>query len=118
MEQTDIYKQVRWLLENEDFSFSSIHWQLNAGFWGNDYQRRSFEAWTKTNYIPGLKRLVTFWVDQMEEKGLVLKLYPFLGIADSILNEEKNCLMRCGEVGLTMLSKPTAISFLAQRCGV
>ena len=96
MEQTDIYKQVRWLLENDDFSFSSIHWQLNAGFWGNDYQRRNFEEWTRTNYIPGIKRLAEFWVNQMKEKGVVLKLYPLIGIANSILNEEKNCLMRCG----------------------
>ena len=96
MEQTDIYKQVRWLLDNDEFSFSSVHWQLNAGFWGNDYQRRNFEEWTKTSYIPGVKKLAEFWVDQMEEKGVVLKLYPLLGIADSLLHEEKNCLMRCG----------------------
>ena len=96
MEQTDIYKQVRWLLGNNDFSFSSIHWQLNAGFWGNDYQRRNFEEWAKKNYVPGVKRLAEFWVDQMEQKGVVLKLYPLLGIANSLLNEEKNCLMRCG----------------------
>jgi putative peptide-modifying radical SAM enzyme len=96
MEETDIYKQVRWLLENDDFSFSSIHWQLNAGFWGNDYQRRNFDEWTKTNYIPGVKWLAEFWVDQMEETGVVLKLYPLLGIANSLVNEEKNCLMRCG----------------------
>jgi putative peptide-modifying radical SAM enzyme len=96
MEQTDIYKQVRWLLANDDFSFSSIHWQLNAGFWGNDYQRRNFEAWTKASYVQGVKQLAEFWVDQMEEKGVVLKLYPLLGIANSLLNEEKNCLMRCG----------------------
>lgn len=96
MEQTDIFKQVRFLLDNEDFSFSSIHWQLNAGFWGNDYPRRNFEEWTKTNYIPGVKRLVEFWVDQMDQKGVVLKLYPLLGIAHSLLNGEKNCLMRCG----------------------
>jgi putative peptide-modifying radical SAM enzyme len=96
MEQTDIYKQVRWLLENDDFSFSSVHWQLNAGFWGNDYQRRNFEQWTETSYIPGVKQLAGFWVDQMEEQGVVLKLYPLLGIADSLLHEEKNCFMRCG----------------------
>jgi putative peptide-modifying radical SAM enzyme len=96
MEQTDVYKQIRWLLDNDEFSFSSVHWQLNAGFWGNDYQRRNFDAWAKTSYIPGVKRLAKFWVDQMEEKGVVLKLYPLLGIADSILRNEKNCLMRCG----------------------
>ena len=96
MEQTDLNKQVRWLLDNDEFSFSSIHWQLNAGFWGNDYQRRNFEEWTKTSYIPGVRKLAQFWVDQMQEKGVVLKLYPLLGIAESLLHEEKNALMRCG----------------------
>lgn len=96
MERTDIYRQVQWLLSNPEFSFTSIHWQLNAGFWGNDYKRRNFEQWTKTSYIPGVNRLARFWVDQMEEKGVVLKLYPLLGIADSLLHQEKNCLMRCG----------------------
>ncbi len=96
MEQTDIEKQVKYLLNNPDFSFTSIHWQLNAGFWGNDYQRRNFEEWTKTSYIPGVERLVHFWVDQIQDKGTVLKLYPILGIANSLLHEEKKCLMRCG----------------------
>lgn len=96
MEQTDINKQVRWLLDNDEFSFSSIHWQLNAGFWGNDYQRRNFEEWTKNCYVPGMRELARFWVDQMQTKGVVLKLYPLLGIVESLLHEDKDCLMRCG----------------------
>jgi radical SAM protein with 4Fe4S-binding SPASM domain len=32
----------------------------------------------------------------MVEKGEVLKLYPLLGIANSLLQDEKECLMRCG----------------------
>ena len=72
---------------------------MNAGFWGNDYQRRNFEQWTKTSYISGVKKLAEFWVDQMEEKGVVLKLYPLLGIADSLLHEEKNCLCVAEEAG-------------------
>ena len=96
MEQTDIYKQVRFLLDNPEFSFTSVHWQLNAGFWGNDYQRRNFEQWTKSSYMPGVKKLAQFWVDQMDKKGVVLKLYPLLGIANSLLHTEKNSLMRCG----------------------
>lgn len=96
MEKTDLCKQIRWLLENDEFSFGSVHWQLNAGFWGNDYQRRNFEEWSKASYIPGVEKLAEFWVDQMEQKGVVLKLYPLLGIANSILHEEKKSLMRCG----------------------
>ena len=95
MEQTDIHKQVRWLLDNNEFAFSSVHWQLNAGFWENDYAQRGFKHWSENSYSPDLKRLSRFWVDQMETKGVVLKLYPFLGIAHSLLHEESS-LLRCG----------------------
>ena len=95
MEQTDIYRQVKWLLENNEFPFSSVHWQLNAGFWGNDQSRRTFESWSQNSYIPGIAKLVEFWIDQMETKGRVLKLYPFLGIARSLLLCEEE-LLRCG----------------------
>ncbi|MDR2708128.1 MAG: TIGR04084 family radical SAM/SPASM domain-containing protein [Nitrososphaerota archaeon] len=96
MEQTDIYKQVRWLLDNPEFSFTSVHWQLNAGFWGNDYQRRNFVEWSELNYIPGVRALVKFWVDVMEQSGKVLKLYPILGIAYSMLHGEVVNFLRCG----------------------
>ncbi len=96
MEQTDIYKQIRWLHDNPEFSFSSVHWQLNAGFWGNDYARRDFKSWSEKNYIPGVDKLARFWVDQMAEKGVVLRLYPLLGIANSLLMDKEPSLMRCG----------------------
>lgn len=96
MEQTDIKKQVTWLLNNDEFSFSSVHWQLNAGFWGNDYVRRDFKRWSENNYIPGLAKLAEFWVDEMEQKHVVHKLYPFLGIADSLLFDQTPSRLRCG----------------------
>ncbi len=96
MEQTDIYRQVRWLLDNDEFRFSSVHWQLNAGFWGNDYSRRDFKHWSETNYNLGLANLVQFWVDEMEQKQIVHKLYPILGIANSFLFHEEPSLLRCG----------------------
>jgi len=96
MEQTDIYEQVKWLVDNSKFPFSSVHWQLNAGFWVNDYSRRNFKSWSSDSYLPGLNRLARFWVDQMEKKGVVLRLYPLLGIAKSLLSNEKESLLRCG----------------------
>ncbi len=96
MEQTDIYRQTRWLLNNDVFSFSSVHWQLNAGFWGNDYNRRHFKSWSEKNYIPGLNQLVRFWVNRMEKNRVVHKLYPLLGITKSLLNDERENLLRCG----------------------
>jgi len=96
MEQTDIYKQVTWLVDNEEFSFSSVHWQLNAGFWKNDFARRDFKRWSEENYNSGIRKLVKFWVDYMEKNGVVLRLYPFLGIAQSFLYGEEVSLLRCG----------------------
>jgi putative peptide-modifying radical SAM enzyme len=96
MEQTDICKQVTWLVDNEEFSFSSVHWQLNAGFWKNDFARRDFKRWSEENYNSGIRELVKFWVDYMEKNGVVLRLYPFLGITQSLLSGEKTSLLRCG----------------------
>ncbi|MDH5483512.1 MAG: TIGR04084 family radical SAM/SPASM domain-containing protein [Candidatus Bathyarchaeota archaeon] len=96
MEQTNIYKQVKWLLNNEEFSFSSVHWQLNAGFWGSDFERRNFKEWSEKCYNPEIRSLVKLWIDRMERKGTVLRLYPILGIADSLLVGEDRNLLRCG----------------------
>ena len=96
MEQTDIHKQVIWLVGNGEFAFSSVHWQLNAGFWANDYARRGFKRWSTESYVPGVERLARFWVDHMEAKRTVLKLYPLLGIANSLLSNEEPSLLRCG----------------------
>jgi len=95
MEQTDIEKQVKYLLENNDFSFTSVHWQLNAGFWGNDSPRRNFKEWSETCYMSGVENIARFWVNHMAEEGRVLKLYPLLGITKSLLHEEPS-LLRCG----------------------
>lgn len=94
-EETDIYEQVMWLLNNPDYSFSSIHWQLDAGFWKNDFSKRSFATWTEENYNPGIRRLVEFWIDSMEKDGRVLRLYPLLGLMRSFIVCE-NSLLRCG----------------------
>ncbi|MGB9960153.1 MAG: TIGR04084 family radical SAM/SPASM domain-containing protein [Candidatus Bathyarchaeales archaeon] len=96
MEKTDIYKQVLWLLNNSEFPFTSVHWQLNAGFWSNDFQRRNFKEWSAENYNPGIRKLTKFWVDTMREKGIVLRLYPFLGVAQSLLLGEERSPLRCG----------------------
>ncbi len=95
MEETDIYRQVLWLLNNDDFAFQSVHWQLNAGFW-SDFERRNFREWSEESYNPGIRRLVRFWVDHMEKRGVVLRLYPFLGVTQSWLFGEEKALLRCG----------------------
>ena len=95
MEETKIYENIRWLLKNSDYPFNSIHWQIDAGFWKNDFHKKNFGEWVQRNYNPEIKKLVKFWVDAMEKKGQVLKLYPLLGVMKSLLLKEKS-LLRCG----------------------
>jgi len=97
MEETDIYKQVLWLLNNPDYSFSSVHWQIDAGFWRSDIPERlgKFRKWVEESYNPGVRKLVKFWIDCMEKKGEVLRIYPFLAVTESLLKGEKS-LLRCG----------------------
>ena len=93
-EETDIEEAVTGLADNEDFSFSSIHWQIDANFW-NDYGMRDFGRWAEESYNPGIRHLVRRWVDLMHRDGRVLRWYPFLGAMQDMLLHRKSPL-RCG----------------------
>lgn len=94
-EDCDIYRQARYLLDNPDFCFDSVHWQLNALFWKNDYGRRRFAEWARESYCPGVGRLTGEWVRIMRDEGRVLRMYPLLAVMRSLLLGEKTRL-RCG----------------------
>jgi uncharacterized protein len=93
-ESTDIDDAVHWLSDNQDYSFSSIHWQLDANF-ANDFSNRRFSEWVRKSYNPGIIRLITDWVDHMEERGKVLRWYPFLDPMEDLLLGRRTRL-RCG----------------------
>jgi putative peptide-modifying radical SAM enzyme len=93
-EKTDIADAVRWLSCNPDYSFSSIHWQLDANF-SDDFSHRRFAEWVKMSYNPGILSLVKEWVDHMESKGEVLRWYPFLDPMEDLLRARQSRL-RCG----------------------
>jgi putative peptide-modifying radical SAM enzyme len=93
-ESTDIADAVHWLADNPDYSFSSIHWQLDANF-SNDFSHRRFTEWVNKSYNPGILRLVADWVDHMENEGNVLRWYPFLDPMEDLLLGRQS-LLRCG----------------------
>jgi putative peptide-modifying radical SAM enzyme len=86
----DIYEQVKFLV---DEGFTSVHWQLDAGFYKNDFNKKEFEKFVK-EYNNSINKLTNYWIEEIK-KGRVLKLYPLLGIIESILKNEKTKL-RCG----------------------
>ncbi len=93
-EPVDILQSVLHLSHNVLYSFSSIHWQIDANFW-NDYQIRQFQDWIIRSYIPGIKTLIDIWVTRMEEQGIVERWYPFIDpVEDMILGRSSR--LRCG----------------------
>jgi putative peptide-modifying radical SAM enzyme len=94
-EETEIDKQVLALITGAGTPISSVHWQLDALFWQNDYAKRKFSEWVADSYNPRLRRLVRAWVDHMRDTGEVWRLYPFVGVMRSLLNGESTHL-RCG----------------------
>jgi putative peptide-modifying radical SAM enzyme len=86
----DIYRQVRFLYKK---GFRSIHWQIDAGFYKFDFDQKKIEKFFK-EYNQNVAELLEFWIGELEA-GNLLKFYPFLGIAESLIKGEK-VKMRCG----------------------
>ena len=93
-ERTDIFDAVRYLADNPYHSFSSIHWQLDANFTG-DFGHRTFGTWAEESYNPGIRTLVSAWVDEMETSGRVMCWYPFIDPMEDFLYGRES-LLRCG----------------------
>lgn len=91
IEYPDLYEQVKHLVDLK--VFDSIHWQIDAGFYKNDYNYEKFSLFVQ-EYNNSLTKLSNFWLENIKQ-GKVLKFYPFLGIFESIYYNKKTKL-RCG----------------------
>lgn len=92
---SDIYAQATHIIELiEKGIFDSIHWQIDAGFYKNDFNYSQFKIFVK-EYNKSIDRLLDFWIDYMKENKKVLKIYPFLGIFESLYYDRKMKL-QCG----------------------
>lgn len=87
---TDLTKQVKHLFSA---GFDSVHWQLDAGFYKSDFDEKIFSEFVE-KYNEEVSKLINHWISEMK-KGKVLKIYPFLGIFESLYYKKKTGL-RCG----------------------
>jgi uncharacterized protein len=92
--ETDIRQAVKALLQNGEFPFSSVHWQLDAQFWQGDYNETKVKQWFK-KYNEDVMGLGDDWVESIEKTGLIPRVYPFLGVIEYLLSGEPSKL-RCG----------------------
>lgn len=93
-EETKLDEAVKWLLFNKEYPFDSVHWQLDAQFWRRDYNSDCIQRWFK-RYNEEANRIIEDWVTYMEKTGHVLRVYPLIGIMESLLKGESTKL-RCG----------------------
>lgn len=81
---SDIYDQVMHLVElSNEGIFDSVHWQIDAGFYKNDFDFEKFSSFVE-EYNSQIDLLLDFWVTEMARSGKVWKFYPFLGVYDSL----------------------------------
>ncbi|MFX1319196.1 MAG: TIGR04084 family radical SAM/SPASM domain-containing protein [Promethearchaeota archaeon] len=92
-EQTDIYQDVRHLLDLQDPHFQHVHWQLNV-VWDEEENWIDFDRWVRESYYPGISRLVNDWLAKMRT-GTVEGIVPFLPIMHDLLTGNKSRI-RCG----------------------
>jgi uncharacterized protein len=92
VEPTNFYKDISYLINNKDFSFSSVHWQLDANMW-HDYEKRNFKEWSK-KYNEDIRKLANLFIKEAK-KGNLLRFYPFIGVLNTLLFGSKYQL-RCG----------------------
>jgi len=78
--KTDIYEDVMHVLNH----FPYVHWQLDA-IWSTMWDVDEFWKWAMENYMPGIKKLVRFWIEEME-RGKIHGIVPFLGISSRLLH--------------------------------
>jgi len=103
-EDTDIVEAVRYLTENERFSFPAVHWQMDANFW-NDYGMRDYAAWVSESYNPGIRSLVAFWVEMMRREARVLRWYPFIDpMEDMLLGRPGKLRCGCGHANYSIMT--------------
>ncbi len=91
-EPTNFYKDITFLVENTEFPFNSVHWQLDANMW-HDYEKRNFSKWS-IEYNKDITKLAEYWLNEAK-KGHLLRFYPFIGVLNTILFGKAYSL-RCG----------------------
>ncbi len=93
---SDFYEQLEHLIFLiEKGLIDSIHWQIDAGFYKNDFNEKSFKEFVK-KYNNDVDDMLEFWIKYMKEKKKVIKLYPFLGIFNRIAGWDNETRLQCG----------------------
>ncbi len=91
----DVYDQIMHLVELINGRlFDSVHWQIDAGFYKNDFDLKKFSKFVE-EYNNSIDELLDFWIREIG-RGNVWKFYPFLGILGRLMGWDKEKCLPCG----------------------
>jgi putative peptide-modifying radical SAM enzyme len=95
-EQTDIFFDVKHLLELRNPKFDHVHWQIDA-LWDSPPELRwnNFERWITESYNRGVLNLLRAWGNAVIKERRVPPIVPFNGVMNTILDGNR-VLLRCG----------------------
>ena len=91
---SDIYRDVNFLLSLDNPSFDHVHWQLDV-IWSELKDWNGFNNWVRTSYNPGITKLVTEWLKHIIINSKLSGIVPFIGIMKTLLSGTPSEL-RCG----------------------
>jgi uncharacterized protein len=91
----DIYEQVLHIVDLiRKGIFDSIHWQIDAGFYKNDFNPLEFSKFVE-KYNESISKLVNWWIREMKDGDLFI-LYPFFGILNRLMVWDSETRLPCG----------------------
>jgi uncharacterized protein len=90
--KSDLFEQVMAIL-NLDL-FDSVHWQIDAGFYKNDFDLEKFKKFV-LEYNSSIDKLLDWWFSKIKKKK-VIKLYPFLGVLNRVKGWDSETRLPCG----------------------
>lgn len=93
---TDIYEDVSHLLQY----FPFVHWQLDV-VWSAMWELPDFQQWVKTNYKPGLKKLIDEWIKGIK-KEKISGIIPFRGIMTRLLYDISGLPCQSGQSAISI----------------
>lgn len=93
----DIQDSVEHFIDDCKIKFDYIHWQLNVLFHENDWKsnKKGIIKWFDS-YNQKITLLIKRWIKEMVENKRVLKIVPFIGIINSLINNIPINNFRCG----------------------
>jgi putative peptide-modifying radical SAM enzyme len=92
-EQSDIYRDVKHLINLRNPSFDHVHWQLNV-VWDAEGNWQDFDKWVEESYNPGISKLVEEWIENMK-MGVIEGIVPFMPLMYTLITG-KTSEIRCG----------------------